>query len=117
MSSFWDRIKPSEPPPPAVIDLNVSKDGQVIRLMWEDGRKTSLLARTLRQNCPCAACVDEWTNKRTLKAEDVPADVVLHKTQPVGNYALSLIFSDQHTTGIYTWPLLRELSDTFPSPV
>ena len=33
-------------------------------------------AQQLRQQCPCAGCVDEWTNKRTLDPARVPADVI-----------------------------------------
>ncbi len=33
----------------------------------------------------------------------------LLRAEPVGNYALSLIWSDGHSTGIYTWEYLRDL--------
>ena len=108
MSNFWDKIKPSTPPP-AVVDMQVSKDGSKIQLVWQDGVQTSLSARTLRQNCPCAACVDEWTHQRTLDARAVPEGITLKQVGQVGNYALSLHFSDQHTTGIFNWPHLRSL--------
>ena len=30
---------------------------------------------------------------------------------PVGNYAVRLVFDDMHSTGIYSWDYLRELGD------
>ena len=108
MASFWDTIKPSTPPP-AVVDFQVAKDARSIRLVWSDGKQVTLPTRMLRQACPCAGCVDEWTNQRTLNVEKVPEDIRLAQVAPVGNYALSLSFSDQHSTGIYPWVHLRQL--------
>jgi DUF971 family protein len=112
--SFWDTIKPSTLAPGAA-HLLVTPDGRVLHLTWEDGVRTAVSARTLRQQCPCAACVDEWTHKRTLDAAAVSADVALLEVKPAGNYALHLRFSDGHTTGIFNWKTLREVSERFPN--
>jgi DUF971 family protein len=111
--SFWDTIKPSTLPP-AAAHLEVTKDGRVLHLSWEDGVRTAVTARTLRQQCPCAACVDEWTHTRTLDAAAVSADVTLLEVKSAGNYALHIRFSDEHTTGIFNWKTLREVSERFP---
>ena len=111
--SFWDRIQPSRPPP-AALQLEVGDQGRSLRLSWEDGVRTAVSALTLRQQCPCAACVDEWTHHRTLNAAAVPGDVALVEVRPAGNYALHLHFSDRHTTGIFNWKTLRDLSERFP---
>ncbi|MCI0573399.1 MAG: DUF971 domain-containing protein [Myxococcaceae bacterium] len=112
--SFWDRIKPSRPPA-VVIKASLAPDGKAIALNWDDGKAGVVTARWLRQNCPCAACVDEWTNKRTLDPAAVPTDVRIHEVQSVGNYALAFSFSDGHNTGIYVWTHLRELQER-PTP-
>jgi DUF971 family protein len=108
VSKFWDRIKPSTPAP-KVVDLQVAKDLRSVRLVWDDGRQATLAARALRQECPCAACVDEWTNQRTLDVDRVAEEITLTQVAPVGNYALTFTFSDQHSTGIYPFELLRRL--------
>lgn len=107
--SFWDRIKPA-PKPVSATDVQLSPDGSGLTLAWEDGTHTSATAQRLRQQCPCAACVDEWTSQRTLDPARVPADLRIQQLQPVGNYALTLTFSDGHGTGIYPWPLLRDIT-------
>jgi len=107
--SFWDRIKPSSPAPTAT-DVRLSPDGSRLELSWDDGTRTGATAQVLRQQCPCAECVDEWTNKRTLDQTQVPADLRVRQMHPVGNYALTFAFSDGHTTGIYPWKLLREIT-------
>jgi DUF971 family protein len=35
--------------------------------------------------------------------------VALSKVEPVGNYAVRLVFDDGHDTGLYTWAYLHEL--------
>lgn len=105
--SFWDRIKPAEREP-AVVNASLAPDRKHLALTWDDGKTSIGSARQLRQTCPCAACVDEWTNKRTLDPEKVPADITVKDVATVGNYALALVFSDGHGTGIYPWKHLRE---------
>jgi DUF971 family protein len=107
--SFWDRIKPAEKPVTPT-DVQLSPDGSRLTLAWDDGVKTSATAQALRQQCPCAGCVDEWTNQRTLDTAKVPADMRVVNMQPVGNYALTFAFSDQHGTGIYPWKHLRDIT-------
>ena len=107
--SFWDRIKPTTRPVSAT-EVSLSPDGTQLALTWEDGVKTGANAQHLRQQCPCAGCVDEWTNKRTLDPARVPADLRITQVQPVGNYALTFVFSDGHGTGIYPWKLLRDIT-------
>jgi DUF971 family protein len=107
--SFWDRIKPTTRPVSAT-EAELSADKTRLNLSWEDGVKTEATAQTLRQQCPCAGCVDEWTNKRTLDPSRVSADLRITQVQPVGNYALTFVFSDGHSTGIYPWKLLRDIT-------
>lgn len=113
--SFWDHIKPSAPPV-SVTSVELSKDKRTLTLTWSDGQKSQLGARVLRQICPCASCVDEWTKKLRHDPERVPESMTIEGVAPVGNYAVALIFSDSHSTGIFTWELLRQASDAAKAP-
>ena len=42
-------------------------------------------------------------------AEAMPIEIL--KMNPVGNYAYNIQFSDGHTSGIFTFALLRQLVD------
>ena len=114
MSQLWKHIRPAEKVP-AVVDAKLSPDGRVLSLEWDDGKKSAVGARTLRQLCPCASCVDEWTHKRTFDTEAVPAQMQVRELRPVGNYALSLTFGDGHQTGIFNWAFLRKVSEEHPA--
>ena len=43
--------------------------------------------------------------------QPVPDDIHVIGADPVGRYAVRIKFSDGHTTGLYTWGLLRELGE------
>jgi DUF971 family protein len=81
----------------------------VLGIEWNDGHKAVYPVRYLRQQCPCAACVDEWSGARRLQPNDVPLLIMLQDVQPVGRYALQFTWSDGHDTGIYSYALLRRL--------
>ncbi len=107
--SFWDSIKPATRVPVAVqVDLSV--DQRTLDLKWDDGKASQVSARLLRQNCPCAECVEEWSGRRTFDQEKIPAELKILEVNPVGNYALTFTFGDLHRIGIYNWKTLRELS-------
>lgn len=72
-----------------------------LRLQWPDGA-TSVSATKLRAACRCGGC-------RTRPVAEEQA-VHLIDAQPVGHYALNLVFSDGHDRGIYPWVWLRELA-------
>jgi len=81
----------------------------VLGIQWSDGHASRYPVRYLRQQCPCAACVDEWTGERRLQGDDVPLLIMVKDIQPVGRYALQFIWSDGHDSGIYSYTLLRKL--------
>ena len=83
-------------------------DPSQVIIEWDDGRSTVYSAAELRAICPCAKCVDELTGMRILDPVSVPADLTQSNLSLVGNYALSLVFSDGHNTGIYPWRMLRD---------
>jgi DUF971 family protein len=108
-AEFWKNLKPAVRAPVAS-DVKLQPGGAQLALAWEDGAHTSISARALRQNCPCAECVEEWSGRRTFEAAAIPEDMTVKDIQPVGNYALAFTFADNHSTGIYPWATLRGLS-------
>lgn len=78
---------------------------------WNDSLLTLHTYRNLRFNCQCALCREEHTGELLIKLEDIPEDIYPEKIVPVGTYALSFQWSDGHTTGIYSFDLLRRLDE------
>jgi DUF971 family protein len=81
-------------------------DPAKVEIEWTDGAKTVYTAAELRRLCPCAQCVSEVTGVRVHDPATVPADLHQSNLGMVGNYAISMEFSDGHHTGIYTWEYL-----------
>jgi DUF971 family protein len=79
---------------------------RTIRIVWDEGDEDVWAARDLRLRCTCAHCQSELTGERILDPTTVPEDLTVTAMALVGNYGLSIHFSDGHTTGIYR---LREL--------
>lgn len=90
-------------------DIQASRPEQMLRILWNDGHETRFGFVELRGQCQCAACVDEITHERLLDPATIPLDLQLNDAQLVGNYAVRLSWSDGHSTGLYTWNLLRKL--------
>ncbi len=114
--SFWDTLKPSKRAAQCT-GVVLSEDRKALSLTWNDGTAHVLSARLLRQYCPCAECVEEWSGKRTYDVEQIPADMKIVEVASVGNYALTFTFGDLHRTGIFNWETLQALSATTPPPV
>ena len=68
--------------------------------------------RLLRLECPCAACVNEWTGEKMLDEARIPKDIVPARLVSVGRYAMAIHWSDGHKTGIYAYDYLRKLRPT-----
>ena len=92
--------------------IGVAHDSGQITLRWADGRTVSVANRDLRASCRCAHCVNEYTGERTADPAAVPADIQAKEVRTVGNYALSITWSDGHSTGLFPYPVIEQLAAT-----
>ena len=76
---------------------------------WNDGHFSSFPSWYLREKCPCAGCVDEFSGRMRIAAGSIPSTLERLSVQAVGNYALHFSWSDGHGTGIYTFDYLRKI--------
>lgn len=79
-----------------------------VRFVWDDDAEDTWSARELRVACVCAVCQSETTGERLLDPATVPADLTVTHMELVGNYGVSIHFSDGHTTGIYRLTKLHD---------
>lgn len=96
---------------PKKVPVKLSAPGEAeIRIEWNDGTTSVYAPRDLRIACPCAVCVNEFTGKRTLDPKTIAPDMRAVSIEKVGRYALHIIWSDLHSTGIYSFEYLRKLA-------
>lgn len=97
--------------------LSLRREGDGLRIDWNDGASTVVSWRTLRTNCPCATCNEERVKPadpfRVLSAQEAAAGPPTPTgMKPLGHYAYQIAWNDGHDTGIYPIELLRSLSET-----
>ncbi len=87
----------------------VEATDRILKITWEDNTISDIPLVQLRQSCKCAYCVDEITNKPLLKPETIPQDISIEEINYLGHYAVSIAWSDGHTSSIYPWDYLKAL--------
>jgi DUF971 family protein len=83
-------------------------EGDRLKFTWDDGFENILSLKFLRRSCPCATCSAGEEFKR--KGPE-PAQYEIKNINPIGNYAIQIIWKDGHDTGIYPFELLRTLKE------
>ena len=88
--------------------------GDELALAWSDGCEHYINLKRLREACPCAVCQGEpdamgFVVKPTvIHTEKSFLALRMHQ---VGGYALQITWADAHSSGIYTYDLLRRIGD------
>lgn len=92
---------------PQLIEVRRLPEEHRLRLTWSDGHQGEPGYDYLRGWCPCAGC--QGHTGLTIRYQPPPAPVTPESIQPVGNYAISILWSDGHGTGIYRFDFLRQI--------
>ena len=90
-------------------EIKYRKVARVLELEFADGRRFELPAEYLRVYSPSAEVRGHGGGEPLLLLEK--EGVAIERIEPVGNYAVRLVFSDGHGSGLYSWEVLRELGD------
>lgn len=96
--TFGTRIKPKE--------IRLKKAEKVLEVDFEDGRSFRLPAEFLRVESPSAEVQGHGPGQKTLLTGR--RHVGIMNVEPVGNYAIKIVFDDLHDTGIYSWETLYD---------
>ncbi len=94
---------------PAPTEIKLHQASRLLEVAYEDGRTFKLPCELLRVYSPSAEVQGHSPDQRVLVTGK--EGVNIREIQPVGNYAVKLVFDDGHDTGLYTWDYLRELGE------
>lgn len=89
------------------IELRVTEAGRLLKVNFESGAAFDLAAEYLRVMSPSAELQGHSPDQR--KTLGGKRNVAILGVDPIGTYAVSLIFDDLHSTGIYSWDFLYDL--------
>ena len=92
-------------PPPT--DLKLHRRSRELEVRFADGMNARLSAEFLRVHSPSAEVKGHAAGEGILVTDKESVNIA--SIEPVGRYAVRIVFDDGHNTGLYTWPLLYEL--------
>ena len=92
-------------------ELRLFKEEARLEIEFSDGITQSLPAEYLRVESPSAEVQGHGPSQKKI----VPGKrhVKIAAIEPVGHYAIRIVFDDRHDTGIFSWSYLRELGDSY----
>ena len=89
---------------PWPLDINLNAEKNVLTVRFDDGCIFELDAELLRVESPSAEVQGHGADQKTTPAGK--RYVTISAIHPVGHYAVRIVFSDGHDTGLYTWQTL-----------
>lgn len=88
-------------------EIRFRKADKTLDVTFGDGTKYSFPAELLRVESPSAEVQGHGPGQKQIVAGRRHVSIL--EIEPVGHYAIRLVFDDLHDTGIYSWSYLREL--------
>ena len=95
------------PDTPTPTEILLHAKSRVLELHFSDGARFNLPCELLRVYSPSAEVRGHGPGQEVLQTGK--RNVGITAIEPVGNYALKLVFTDGHDTGLYSWDLLHDL--------
>ncbi|MBF8268683.1 MAG: protein of unknown function DUF971 [Gammaproteobacteria bacterium] len=92
---------------PQPVAINLHQKSRVLSVSFDNGRTFELSCEYLRVHSPSAEVMGHGPGQEVLQTGK--ENVNIKDIEPVGHYAVKLLFDDGHSTGLYTWDYLYEL--------
>lgn len=92
---------------PWPVELRLSGGGSLLRIVFDTGEALELAAEYLRVESPSAEVKGHGPGQEQLVWGK--RNVKIRALEPVGTYAVRILFDDGHSTGLFTWPYLLKL--------
>lgn len=92
-------------------EINLHKKSRSLDITFDDGSSFNMPCEYLRVFSPSAEVQGHGPGQGVLQVGKEDVNIV--EIQPVGNYAVVLVFDDGHNTGIYAWETLYDLGKNY----
>ncbi len=89
--------------------INLHQKSRILEINFSDGHNFKLSCELLRVYSPSAEVKGHGPGQSVLQTGK--ENVSITRIEPVGHYAVKLIFDDGHETGLYSWAYLYELGE------
>ena|ERR1019366_9787976 len=94
---------------PVPTEIRLDRAARMLHVTFDDGARFALPAEYLRVESPSAEVQGHGPDQKTILGGK--RHVGIGAVEPVGHYAVRLVFDDGHDTGIFSWDYLRELGE------
>lgn len=95
------------PAPSALTEIKLHTVSRLLEISFENGETFKLPCEYLRVYTPSAEALGHATGQETLQVGKENVNIVEIKS--IGNYGISPVFSDGHSSGIYSWDMLYKM--------
>jgi DUF971 family protein len=92
---------------PRPVSINLHKQSRVLEIEYDDDSHFQFTCEFLRVHSPSADVRGHGPGQGVLQIGK--ENVSITGIEPVGNYAIKLVFDDGHQTGIYSWDYLYDM--------
>jgi DUF971 family protein len=97
--------------PPRPINIKLHQKSRLLEIAFDDNTECMLSCEFLRVYSPSAEVRGHGVGQEVLQTGK--ENVNIQSIEPVGQYAIRLIFSDGHNTGLYSWDYLYDLARNY----
>ena len=88
-------------------EIRLAKDRRRLTVAFDDGAAFEMPSEFLRVLSPSAEVRGHTPDQRQTVSGKI--NVAITAVEPVGNYAVRLVFDDGHSSGIYMWDYLHQI--------
>lgn len=96
------------PDSPRPVDIKLHQASRLLEIKFDNNTDCMLSCEFLRVYSPSAEVRGHGVGQEVLQTGKEEVNIVA--IEPVGNYAIKLVFSDGHDTGLYSWDYLYALA-------
>ena len=96
---------------PRPVDIRLHQASRLLEIKFDNNTECMLSCELLRVYSPSAEVRGHGVGQETLQVGK--ENINITAIEPVGNYAVKLVFSDGHDTGLYSWDYLYYLGENY----
>ena len=96
---------------PIPIDIRLHQASKLLEVKFDNNTECMLSCEFLRVHSPSAEVRGHGAGQETLQIGKENVNIIA--IEPIGNYAVKLVFSDGHDTGLYSWDYLYYLGQNY----
>ena len=98
---------------PKPTSINLHQKSRILEIEFDDGANYKYTCEFLRVHSPSAEVAGHGPG------EEVPQtgkeNVNIKAIEPIGHYAVKLVFDDRHDSGLFSWEYLHKLGENYDS--